>query len=99
MIGLLCLVGLFAIGWVMTGNDLAMKKVFAPAYEQVRHDTYKQSASYRDGMVMELRKAQMEYLKATPEQQAALATVIKMQFSEMREADIPTDLRLFLRGL
>ena len=33
-------------GWIATGNDFFLYKVFAPKYEQVRRETFEQTKSY-----------------------------------------------------
>lgn len=75
-----------AIMWAIQGNGFFMFKVFAPKYEQVRRETFEQSKAYRQGMIQELQNMQFEYLKATPEQRQALASVILH-----RTADVPPD--------
>jgi hypothetical protein len=90
---------IFAIGWVAQGNDFFMMKVFAPKYEQVRHDVFKQSQAYVDGKVSELQQYMLEYHKAGPEHKAALKTVIVRESVKVDEDKLPSDLRGFIRNL
>jgi len=83
---LVALICLCAIGWFFAGNDLAMFKFFAPRQEQVRRDTFEQSKAYRQGAIQELDNMRFEYIKASPEQKAALASIIRH-----RAADVPAD--------
>jgi hypothetical protein len=98
-IGLLALVALFALGWLLLGNDLAQKKVFAPKYEQLRRETFENSKAYRDGMAQELRSMQFEYLKADDSRKAGLANVIKHKLAGFPEDAIPYDLQQFIKEL
>jgi hypothetical protein len=87
------------IGWFAAGNNLALQKVFAPAHEQVRRDTFEQSKAYRDGAVQELRAMQFEYLKADPAHKAGLAAVIKHRAVGVPADALPYDLSLFIKEL
>lgn len=98
-LSVLALVGLIALGWIFAGNDLAMMKVFAPAKEQVRRETFEESKAYRDGMVQELRAMQFEYLKADPAHQAGMANVIRHRLAGFPETALPYDLQIFIKEL
>lgn len=86
-------------GWLLTGNHLAMSKVFNPEFEQARRDTFEQSKAYRDGMVQELRAMQFEYVKADPAHQAGLASVIRHRLAGFPTDALPADLQLFVQQL
>lgn len=87
------------LGWLLAGNNLAMTKVFAPAHEQVRRDTFENSKAYRDGMVQELRSMQFEYLRADDARRPGLASVIRHRVAGFPEDALPYDLRQFIAGL
>jgi len=87
------------LGWVFTANDLALNKVFMPAQEQVRHDTFKQSQAYRDGMVTELENMQMEYVQADAAHKPALAAIILHRAASVNRADLTPELRSFLQEI
>jgi hypothetical protein len=99
VIGFLILSALFALGWIVAYNNLAMMKVFAPATEQVRRETFENSKAYRDGMVQELRSMQFEYVLADDAHKAALANVIRHKIAGFPEAAIPYDLQQFIKEL
>ena len=85
------LVALLAVVWLVEGNDFFLYKVFAPRREVVRREVFEQSKAYRQGMVMELQAMQAEYVKATPEQQKSLASIIlTLIFSLSRKAFKPS---------
>lgn len=92
-------VALVALGWIFAGNDLAMMKVFAPAKEQVRRETFETSKAYRDGMVQELRAMQFEYMKADDAHKAGMANVIRHRLAGFPEDAIPSDLQTFIKEL
>ena len=89
----------FGTAWIAQGNDFFLLKVFAPKYEQVRRDTFEQSKAYNEGRAQELRRMQGEYIKATPEQRVALASVIAHQFADANEATLPPDVMEFLHAM
>lgn len=95
----LILAGVLGLGWLFAGNDLAMRKVFAPAHEQVRRETFETSKAYRDGMVQELRAMQFEYLRADDARRPGLANVIRHRVAGFPEDALPYDLRQFIDGL
>lgn len=95
-IGVLVVVALLALGWIFTGNDLALQKVFAPAREQVRRETFETSKAYRDGMVQEVRAMQFEYLKADDAHKAAMGAVIRHRLAGFPADALPSDLQQFV---
>ena len=93
------LVVVFGIGWIVQGNDFFMYKFFAPKYEQVRRETFEQTKSYNQGMIQELQNMQFEYIKADPEHQKALASLILHRAADYPEDKMPADVRDFIHGL
>ena len=87
------------LGWLATGNDFFLYKVFAPKYEQVRRETFEQTKSYNQGMIQELQNMQFEYAKANPEQKDALASIILHRAADYPEDRMPSDLRSFIAEL
>jgi hypothetical protein len=98
-IAVLLLAVLLGLGWLFAGNELAMMKVFAPAKEQVRRETFENSKAYRDGMVQELRAMQFEYMKAEDAHKAGMANVIRHRLAGFPEDAIPSDLQTFIKEL
>lgn len=94
---ILALIGILGLGWIFAGNDLAMMKVFAPAKEQVRRETFEQSKAYRDGMIQELRAMQFEYMRADDAHKAGMKNVIRHRLAGFPEDAIPADLQAFVR--
>lgn len=74
---------------------------FTPRYEQVRYNTFKESQSYNDGMLRELRRLQVEYHKAEVANDEAGKLLLRSQIrDESASFDtnrLPTDLRTFVQ--
>lgn len=96
---LLILVMLLGLGWIIAGNNLAMFSFFAPKAEQVRRETFEQSKAYNQGMVQEIQNMQMEYVKATPSQKDALASIILHRVADFDVEKLPPDLYRFINQL
>lgn len=97
-IAALCvLVGMVGFMWALAYNDLAFQRFFNPRLEQVRHDTFKQSQAYTDGMVNELQKLRSEYEGAQNQSQKdALADMIIHRASQFDLDRLPSSLRSFI---
>lgn len=85
--------------WMVQGNNFFLFKFFAPREEAVRREVFEQSKAYNEGMAQELRRMQMEYIKADDKQKEALASVILHQFAGYNANTLPPDLRLFINEL
>ncbi len=96
-IGVIVLV--LGLTWVVQGNEFFLYKVFGPAQEQVRREVFEESKAYNDGMAMELDAMRFEYVKAAPEHQAALASVILHRAATYDVDRLPVDLRQFIQEL
>ena len=98
---LLAVVVVLGLTWLGQGNDFFLYKVFAPKYEQVRRETFEQSKAYNQGMVQELQNMQFEYVKASPEHKAALASIILHRAADfdLNQPSVPADLREFIEQL
>lgn len=72
---------------------------WAPKYEQVRFDTFKQSQAYNDGQIRDLQDLKIEYIKANDEQKVALKAIIRHRFSVYDVDRLPVDLRSFYQEI
>jgi hypothetical protein len=88
-----------ALVWFIAGNSLLMQKVFAPAFEQVRRETFEESKAYRDGMAQEIAALQIEYIKADEKIKPALASAIKHKAAGIPENALPYNLQIFIKEL
>ncbi len=99
LLGLGALLTILGLTWLIQGNQFFLLRVFGPAEEAVRRETFEQSKSYRQGMVQELQNMQVEYLKASPEHRQALRGIILHRTADFDAEAMPPDLRQFIRGL
>ncbi len=60
---------------------------------------FMQTKSYQQGMIQELQNMQFDYVKADPEAQKALASIILHRAADFPESEMPDDLRAFIRKL
>jgi hypothetical protein len=93
------ILAILALTWIFQGNQFFLLKVFAPREEAVRRQTFEESKAYNQGTVQELQRMQFEYVKASPEQKAALASIILHQSADYPEDSMPPDLRSFIQQL
>lgn len=95
----LALVVILGLTWIIEGNNFFLYKVFAPQKEQIRHEVFKNSQAYTDGMVEELQNYMLEYNKADTAHKTALKTVIIRQSAKVDEEYLPEDLKDFIKTL
>ena len=93
------LVIVFGIGWAAEGNDFFMYKFFAPKEEAVRRQTFEESKAYNDGMAQEISAMQLDYAKGTPDQRAALRSVIIHRTAAYDTSRLPPDLQAFVASV
>jgi hypothetical protein len=98
---LLVVVVFLGLGWLATGNDFFLYKAFAPKYEQVRYDVFKESQAYNDGMAQQLQSFWIDYTNpnTSPEHKQALASTILHRFADYDDSKLSPDLGNFLRQL
>ena len=74
-------------------------RMFAPATEQARYDTFRNSQSYNEGMIKDLYDLEREYIKANDDQKAALRALILNRFGSYERNRLPADLQAFYAPL
>jgi hypothetical protein len=89
----------FGIGWAAEGNEFFMYKFFAPKEEAVRRRTFEESKAYNDGVAQEISAMQLDYVKATPEQRAALRSVIIHRTAGYDVSRLSPDLQDFITSV
>ena len=72
---------------------------FAPRYEQVRHDTFKNSQTYNDGMIRELYNLKIQYDQADAEGKKGIRGFALHEFSVYPIDRLPPDLQQFYAQL
>lgn len=99
IIVILTMAFIFIMGFAIQGNDFFLLKTFAPKYEQVRYDTFKQSQAYNDGMANEVNKVQLKYTTATDSEKATLASYILSELGAYDTQNLPPNQRSFIEKL
>jgi hypothetical protein len=89
---------LVGLPWLVMGNEFFLYRYFAPQREAVRREVFEQTKSYQDGVAQDLRAMQAQYVTASDEHKAALASVIIHRATGMEDV-LPADVRLFVDGL
>jgi hypothetical protein len=95
------LVIVLGIGVLVGGSygGLYMFKVFAPQWEDARTDVYRNSKSYVEGTIRDLRRLKREYEAAEDSQRSTLKTIIFQRSDELDYDQLPGDLRRFIESL
>jgi len=103
MKNLLIIVGVVVLGIaVLVGGgygSLALYKTFAPQWEDARTDVYRNSKSYVEGTIRDLRRLKREYEKADESQRTSLRTIILQRSDELDYDQLPGDIRRFIESL
>jgi len=100
---LLKIVGVVVLGIaVLVGGgygSLALYKIFAPQWEDARTDVYRNSKSYVEGTIRDLRRLKREYEAAEESQKSTLRTIILQRSDELDYDQLPDSLRRFIESL
>ena len=100
---LFCILGIImlAVAIIVGGSygSLALYRTFAPQWEDARTDVYRNSKSYVEGTIRDLRRLKREYEKADESQQPPLRTIILQRSDELDYDKLPSDLRRFIESL
>jgi hypothetical protein len=79
------------IGFAIQGTDFFLYRFFAPKYEEARRKTFEESRAYNEGVAQELRSAQLEYLRASPDQRKAIASIVSHRLAGYDLNRLPSD--------
>ncbi|MBP2643838.1 MAG: hypothetical protein H6Q67_1725 [Firmicutes bacterium] len=93
------LLAVCCIAWVIQGNNFFLYKVFAPAQEQVRRETFEQSKAYNQGVAQDISSFQQQYVQATDSQKDALASIIIHRYADYDLSKLQPDQRQFIEKL
>ena len=80
-------------------GGLYMFKTFAPQWEDARTDVYRNSKSYVEGTIRDLRRLKREYETADESQQQSFRTIILQRSDDLDYDHLPVDIRRFLETL
>lgn len=98
---LLGFVAVFGLTWIGQGNNFFLYKVFAPKYEEVRHDVFKNSQAYIDGKITNLTKQKMDYASANSDAHrcAIRSMAIREASTVITDTRMPNDLTQWVNKL
>lgn len=97
---ILSIILILGIVRAVQGNNFFLYQTFAPRYEQVRQDTFKNSQAYNEGMAKDILAIETDYIKATdPQVKSGLKSIIKQKLAGYDTTKFPPDLRKFLDSL
>lgn len=95
LVGLLVLIGVLAAVFGISYGSYEMYKFFAPRYENVDRQVFKNTQGYNEGMVRDLENLKMQYETATEAQKLALKAVVIHRFSVYDRDRLPGNLQIF----
>ncbi len=73
---------------------------FKPQEENVEHEVFKKTRSYNESKKQDLIRYRLQYLRAeSQEDKEALASTIRMMFSEYNENQLEPELKSFLKQI
>ena len=97
---LLGIVSLLGLTWAVQGSNFFMYKVFAPQYEEVRHDVFKESQAYNDGKVTHLSKLKLDHVSADSDgHRCAIRAMALREGATANKDRLPDDLTSWLSEL
>lgn len=99
-ISLLSIVAIFALAWIVQGNNFFMYKYFAPKYEDARREVFENTQSYVEGKKQDLIKYRLEYMKSKdPVEKSAIKMTIVQAFANFDENKLDGELKDFLHKM
>ena len=97
LVFLVVLVGLFIVGNLMTGLDLAQYRFWGPKIENAHRAVYEETKSYRDGSRRDFENLYVAYTTATtPEDKTAVLSVAKERADGVNPESVPDNLKQLL---
>ena len=88
--------GVFLFGMM----GLTYYSFFAPKYQAVERKIFEETPSYVQGKIQYLTRLQTQYkTEKDPDTKSAIASLIKMEASSLKEEYIPPTLKMFINSL
>jgi hypothetical protein len=98
-VGFLILLGVYGLGFVATGGDLAIYRFWAPKQENAKRVVFENTQSYVQGKTEYLNQLRLDYETADGRQKEALRRTILTESSTVDNSKLPIDLQSFIRSL
>jgi hypothetical protein len=99
IVGAFVLILFGGASWGVRSCTYAQDKAFLSKEEQLRREAFEQSKAYNEGVAKDLHGAQLDYIKANPEQKKAIASVVLHRLAGYDTTQLPPDLRSFVSEL
>lgn len=101
LIAVLILIGLYGLGFLATGGDLAIYRFWAPRQANAEREVFVNTNSFIQGKISHLTQLELAYNLADPRdaQRAALRTAILLEAAQVDTAKLPSGLRAFIYQL
>lgn len=80
-------------------GGLALYRAIAPEWEEARTDVYRNTKSYVEGTIRDLRRLKRDYDSADDKQKTALRTIILQRSDEVNMEQMPEDIRRFVEDV
>ncbi len=94
------MIGVYAIGFLATGGDLAIYRFWAPKQENARRVVFENTQSYVQGKQEYLSRLRFQYQTAEPGAgKDALRTLIVSEASTVDTDKLSPDLQAFVRSM
>ncbi len=90
----LALLVVYALGFLVTGGDLAIYKFWAPKQENARRQVFENTQSYVQGKIQNLSQECFAYHSAAGIQKQALAGEIRNEAETIDISKLPADERI-----
>jgi len=92
--------GLFAIGFIATGGDLAMYRFWAPKQENAKRVVFENTQSYVQGKQEYISRLRYQYQMSEPgAQHEALRQLILSEAANVDNSKLSPDVQSFLRSI
>ena len=99
LLALIFLVGIYGLGFLATGGDLAIYRFWAPKQENAKRVVFENTQSYVQGKQEYISRLRYQYQNAEGSQKDGLRTLILSEAANVDNAKLSPDLQTFLRGI
>jgi hypothetical protein len=85
----------------LTEFGYRLDKHYQPLQEQVRHDTFENSATKVDGDARDISNLKLQYMSPglTQEQKDAIRDVVRQRYCSLEQDKIPSNLQSFINQM
>ncbi len=92
----LVIIAILVVPVGLTFYQLGFFKFFAPKFQNIKRDVFKETRSYNEGKIQGLARYRLQYVQGSSEEKAIIKSTIIHMFADYQEDDMPYQLKLFL---